>query len=210
MTDTLHGTHATGLSAYDHARREGADGAPLVVTLHGTGADETQLHGLAGELMPEAHVISPRGDVSESGALRFFRRRAEGVYDMDDLARATEKMAGFLAAARTATGVARVIGLGYSNGANVLAATSFDHPDVVDDMVLMHPLIPWRPAPRDGFSGRRVLITAGRRDPIAPAVQTDALALALERAGAAVTLQWHEGGHEVAESEVAAIRAFLG
>ena len=73
----------------------------------------------------------------------------------------------------------------------------------------MHPLIPFAPDPQPGLAGRRVLITAGRRDPIAPAVQTDALALWFERQGAAVTLDWHAGGHEIARSEFDALRRFL-
>jgi len=198
-----------GLAAYPHARSEGAAGAPLIVTFHGTGADERQLHGLAAELVPGAHVISPRGDVDEGGMARFFRRRAEGVYDMEDLARAVEKMAGFLADARSATGADRLIGLGYSNGANILAATAFAHPHLVDDLALMHPLIPWAPDPATGLAGRRALITAGRRDPICPAPQTDALALWLERQGAQVDLHWHPGGHEIDRSEIDALRAFL-
>ena len=43
---------------------------------------------LVRELLPGAAIVAPRGDVSEHGALRFFRRRGEGRYDMDDLARA--------------------------------------------------------------------------------------------------------------------------
>jgi phospholipase/carboxylesterase len=205
MTETL----MQGLDAYPHARTEGAPGAPLLLTFHGTGGDETQFHALASELVPGAHVISPRGDVQEGPHARFFRRRAEGVYDMDDLARAVGKMAGFVAAAKTATGAARVIGLGYSNGANILAAMALAHPGLVDDLALMHPLIPFAPDPQPGLAGRRVLITAGRRDPIAPAVQTDALALWFERQGAEVTLDWHPGGHEIARSELAALTAFL-
>ncbi len=201
---------AAGLAAYPHARTDGAPGAPLVLTFHGTGGDERQFHGLAEDLVPGAHVISPRGDVSEGGHARYFRRRSEGVYDMDDLARAVEKMAGFVAAARAETGAARVIGLGYSNGANILAAMAFAHPALVDELALMHPLIPFAPEPQPGLAGRRVLITAGRRDPIAPAVQTDALALWLERQGAGVALHWHPGGHEIDRSDVAALQTFLG
>lgn len=209
MTETAAASGA-GLAAYPHARSAGAPGAPLVLTFHGTGGDERQFHGLAGELVPGAHVVSPRGDVRECGHARYFRRRAEGIYDMDDLARAVGKMAGFVAAARAETAAARVIGLGYSNGANILAATALAHPGLVDDLALMHPLIPWEPEPQPGLAGRRVLITAGRRDPIAPAEQTEALALWLERQVAEVALHWHPGGHEIDPSEIAALQAFLG
>lgn len=74
------------LTEYTHAETNGAPGAPLIFTFHGTGGDETQFHGLARQLIAEAHVVSPRGDVSEHGMARYFRRTGEGVYDMDDLA----------------------------------------------------------------------------------------------------------------------------
>ena len=61
--------------AYIAQRTSGADGAPLVATFHGTGGDEHQFHDLASQLVQGAHVVSPRGDVSESGMNRYFRRR---------------------------------------------------------------------------------------------------------------------------------------
>jgi len=191
------------------AETAGAPGAPLAFTFHGTGGDETQFHGLARQLLPDAHVISPRGDVSEGGHARFFRRRAEGLYDMDDLAARTEAMASFLAAQRARVGAGDVVGLGYSNGANILASVAFHRPEIVDRLVLLHPLIPFAPPPQPGLAGRRVLITSGARDPIAPAVQTDALILWLEAQGADVTHHAHPGGHEIAQSELTAAQAFL-
>ena len=196
-------------AGYTFAETAGAPGAPLVFTFHGTGGDETQFHALAGQLAPGAHVISPRGDVSEHGMARFFRRRAEGVYDMEDLAARTEKMAAFLAGARARTGAGRTIGLGYSNGANILASVAFAHPGIVDDLVLMHPLIPFAPPPQPGLAGRRVLITAGRHDPICPPLQTEALALWFEQQGAEVHTHWHPGGHEIVQAELLAALRFL-
>ena len=192
--------------SYVARRTEG--GPVLAFTFHGTGGTENQFHEFAGQLLPGASVVSPRGDVSEMGALRYFRRTGEGVYDMEDLATRTEAMAAFLAEERHRTGAARVLGLGYSNGANILAAVAFLHPEIVDDIVLLHPLIPWEPAPQPGLSGRRVLITAGRRDPICPAPMTERLADWFARQGADLSLVWHPGGHEIAQSELSAIREF--
>src|SRR5690606_5320066 len=146
--------------------RPGSPGAPLLFLFHGTGGDEHQLLSLGRELMPEAMLVSPRGDVSEMGAARFFRRTGEGVYDMDDLARATARMSGFVRG--HAAGGGKVFGLGYSNGANILASMLFATPDLFDAAVLMHPLIPFAPEIAGSLAGRRVLITAGRRDPICP------------------------------------------
>lgn len=128
--------------SYHFAETLGAPGAPLVFTFHGTGGDEHQFHGFAQELVPGATVISPRGDVSERGANRFFRRTGEGVYDMEDLARRTDAMVEFMAEQKARIGASKVIALGYSNGANILASVAYTAPQVVDRVVLMHPLIP--------------------------------------------------------------------
>lgn len=197
------------MTGYHAERTAGRDGAPLILTFHGTGGDEHQFHGLARELLPGAHVTSPRGDVSERGALRYFRRTGEGVYDMADLALRTTAMGEFIAAERTRTRADRVIGLGYSNGANILAAVALERPELVDDLILMHPLIPWQPKPRPGLSERRVLITAGERDPICPAQLTRALAGFFQSQGADVSTHWHPGGHEIAQDELSAIERFL-
>ena len=195
--------------SYHTKRTKGTAGAPLFLTFHGTGGTEDQFHGFAEELMPGSHVTSPRGDVSEHGALRYFRRTGEGVYDMEDLASRTAAMASFIEAEKSAAGAGRTIGLGYSNGANILASVALERPDLVDDLILMHPLIPWDPSPQPGLAGRRILITAGERDPICPAPMTQALIDYLMAQGAVVTVHWHPGGHEITQSEVDAIRAFM-
>lgn len=195
--------------SYVAKRTKGTAGQPLFLTFHGTGGNEGQFHGFAEQMLPGAHVTSPRGDVSEHGALRYFRRAAEGVYDMDDLATRTAAMAGFIAAEGETLAPSRTIGMGYSNGANILASVALENPDLVDVLVLMHPLIPWDPAPQPGLNGRRILITAGQRDPICPADRTQALADYLQAQGAKVSVVWHPGGHEIAQTEVDAIAAFL-
>lgn len=195
--------------AYHHSFKQPETGAPLVFTFHGTGGDEHQFTGLIEQILPDAGIASPRGDVSEHGANRFFRRKAEGVYDMEDLTARTEKMIGFVRGHRGEQEGAPAFGLGYSNGANILASVFFKAPDLFDRVVLMHPLIPWTPAANPGLKGRQVLITAGRRDPICPLPLTEALANHLEGQGAKVDLQLHDGGHEVRQQEVHAIAAFL-
>ncbi|MHA6645442.1 alpha/beta hydrolase [Mesorhizobium sp. A623] len=194
---------------YHHFAKQPAAGAPIVFTFHGTGGDEHQFTGLIEQVLPDAGIVSPRGDVSEFGANRFFRRKAEGVYDMADLEARTEKMAGFIRAHREAAEDAPVYGLGYSNGANILASVIFKVPDLFDRVVLMHPLIPWEPTANPGMNGRRILITAGRHDPICPLPLTETLAAYLEGQGAKADLQLHDGGHEVRPQEIDVITTFL-
>ena len=194
---------------YIHAITQGRPGAPLLLTFHGTGGTEHQFHSFAERLIPGAHVVSPRGDVSEGGMNRYFRRTGEGVYDMEDLAKRRDRMARFILEQKARTGAGHVAALGYSNGANILMAVALETPDLVDRMVLMHPLIPWTPAPQPGLAGRRILITAGQRDPICPAPLTQTLADYLTAQRADVTLEWHSGGHEISQGEVQAVTDFL-
>lgn len=195
------------LNAYHHTARPPAPGAPLVFAFHGTGGDERQFTGLVDHILPGAGLVAPRGDVSERGAARFFRRTGEGVYDMDDLARGTEKMAGFVRAHKAAHPDAPVYGLGYSNGANILASVMFHAPDLFDRAALLHPLIPWTPAPPPGLEGTQVLITAGRHDPICPWPLTEALITFFEQEGAEVATAIHGGGHEIRQEELSALAA---
>ena len=179
----------------------------LLFVFHGTGGDENQLLALGRRVAPGATIVSPRGDVAEHGAARFFKRQGEGVYDMDDLARATRKMATFVR--EQSAGYDKVFGLGYSNGANILASVLFAAPDLFERVVLMHPLIPFEPVTNGTLSGRRIVITAGRRDPICPANMTTRLEANLKADGADVAMVWHEGGHELREVEIDAAQAFF-
>ena len=116
-------------------------------------------------------------------------------------------MAAVVAAQVAAARPAEVVGLGYSNGANILASVIFARPGLFGRAVLMHPLIPWTPAPAPVTT--RVLITAGERDPIGPPAATRALAAWLADQGAPVETHWHPGGHEIDRGELAAVARFL-
>lgn len=184
-------------------------GAPLLFVFHGTGGDENQLFDLARDVAPAADLIVPRGDTLENGMRRFFRRKGEGSYDMEDFFRQAKRMAAFVRAQAGRIRASQLLGLGYSNGANILAASMMEEPALFEAAVLMHPLIPFDPEPRAGLAGRKVLITAGRRDPICPMPQTERFAHWLLAQGVEVSTVWHKGGHEVRPTEINAARAFL-
>ncbi len=197
------------MASYQFRSAEGAGAdAPLIFLFHGTGGDENQFFDLAAELVPGAARVAPRGDVSEHGALRYFRRTAEGVYDMADLHQRTAAMTDFVRAEVAKRQPGKVFGLGYSNGANILASVQFLAPELFDATVLMHPLIPFAP-PKADFGGRGVLITAGQRDPIAPSGASEALAAYFSANGASAEIAWHAGGHEIRQEELLAAKTFL-
>jgi phospholipase/carboxylesterase len=195
---------------YHFAEVAAPQGAPLLFLFHGTGGNENDLIGLGKQLLPAAHLISPRGDVSEGGALRFFKRTGEGIFDMADFERAQQKVSAFVAEQIERVRPSFVAALGYSNGANTVAALLFNTPQAIDVSVLMHPLIPFAPAPQPSLSGRKVLITAGRQDRLCPAPETEKLGAYFEDQGADLTLFWHEGGHQIRQEELRAVKEYLG
>ena len=193
---------------YVHKLKAGQPGNPIFFVFHGTGGDESQFFTFGTQLMPEATIVSPRGDVSEHGAARFFKRTGEGVYDMADLSRATKKMADFVKALVDEHQASEIVGLGYSNGANILANVLIEY-GLFDKAVLMHPLIPFLPKDNAALAGRRVLITAGERDPICPAPQTQALADYFTAQATDTEIEWHAGGHDIRQNEISAIERFV-
>jgi phospholipase/carboxylesterase len=194
---------------YHHLAKAPAPGAPLVFAFHGTGGDEHQFFGLIAQILPDAGIVAPRGDVSEHGANRYFRRTGEGVYDMADLATRTARMAAFIAAHKALHPDAPAYGLGYSNGANILASVVLSDAGLFDRAVLMHPLIPWTPDANPALKTTRILITAGRRDPICPLPLSQSLERYFKAQGSQVALALHDGGHEIRPGEVEAITSFL-
>jgi phospholipase/carboxylesterase/glyoxalase family protein len=185
--------------------------APTLLLLHGTGGDEADLLPLGQALEPEAGLLSPRGQVLEHGIPRFFRRLAEGVFDLDDLRQRTDALAAFVTTAAVTYGFdpRRVVAVGYSNGANIAASLLLLHPGVLRGAVLFHAQVPLEPEVAPDLSGVSVLLTGGRDDPLVPREETERLATLLRRAGANVTVHWQPGGHTLAIQEVDAARQWL-
>ena len=197
---------------YQHLFEPGTDpsAAPLLL-LHGTGGDETDLLPLGRELAPGAPLLSPRGDVLEHGHPRFFRRFAEGVFDLADVERRTHALADFIAAAARNYGFApdRLIAVGFSNGANIAASLLLLRPEALHAAVLLRPMVVLQPARLPDLAGKRVLIAAGASDPIVPPQDPARLAALLRSAGATVSVQTHPGGHGLTAADVTQARIFL-
>jgi phospholipase/carboxylesterase len=185
-------------------------GATLLL-LHGTGGNEEDLIPLAQDLAPGAAVLSPRGKVSEYGAPRFFRRLAEGVFDQEDLLFRTHELAGFVEAAAEhyAFDPSKIVGVGYSNGANMAGSTILLHPGLLRAAVLLRAMVPFEPEVTPDLSGMPVFIAAGRRDRMIPQENTQRLADILTEAGADVDLRWRDVSHGLTYEEVDEAREWL-
>jgi predicted esterase len=186
-------------------------GAPTLVLLHGTGGDENDLIPLGRMLLPGAGLLSPRGNVSEQGAPRFFRRLAEGVFDLQDLATRTAELGDFIAAASARYGFApqRTYAVGFSNGANIAASLLLTRPAVLAGGVLLRAMVPFEPQAPPDLTGRSVLLSEGRADPLISSAQAERLATLFRDAGASVELAWQAGGHALAAGDVTVAQRWL-
>jgi phospholipase/carboxylesterase len=181
---------------------EAATRAPLLL-LHGTGGDESDLIALGLRLSPGAALLSPRGQVSENGMPRFFQRRAEGLFDVDDLKARTEELADFVAEARSAYGLAQPIAVGFSNGANIAWSLLLNRPETLAGAVLMRAMLPFAPASVPKLDRKPVLMLSGAADPIVSPAQRDQLAGLLRDAGADLQYEVLPAGHNLTQQDLA-------
>jgi predicted esterase len=175
-----------------------------LLLLHGTGGNERDLISLGRELDPSASLLSPRGKVLENGMPRFFRRLAEGVFDLDDLKKRTNELADFVAAATEHYRLAadQVVAIGYSNGANIAASMLLLRPEILHGAVLFRAMVPLVPENLPDLSSAHIWIGAGSEDPIIPTSETQRLVELLRSAGANVTVRFFNAGHALTSSEL--------
>ena len=182
---------------------DSASGETLIV-LHGTGGNENDLIGIGQAIAPGAAILSPRGNVLENGAPRFFRRISEGVFDPKEVRSRAEELARFIRATVVTYRLdpSRLYGLGYSNGANVAATMMLIEPGILQSAILFRPMVVYEPTEKTDLGGSAVFISAGRMDPIVPTASVERLVELFETAHAEVTVKWQLGGHNLVPSEV--------
>jgi predicted esterase len=194
--------------AYRPAR---AAGAPVLLLLHGTGGNEHDLLPLGETLLPDAAMLSPRGQVLERGMPRFFRRLAEGVFDLEDLERRTHELARFVerAAAHYRFEQHRLVAVGFSNGANIAVSLLLLEPSTLGGGVFFRAMVPLVPDPLPTLPGTPVLLSNGRNDPLVSLEETERLATLLRRAAADVTVTLQPAGHGLSSQDIIQAREWL-
>ena len=199
--------------SYQHVFEPGTDNtAPPLLLLHGTGGNEHDLLDLGRQLSPGSALLSPRGDVIERGAPRYFRRFTEGVFDLDDVRARTDALAGFIADAGRHYGfdVARLTAIGFSNGANIAATLLQLRPESLAAAVLLRAMVVLdQPAATGSLAGKSVFLANGTHDPIVPDDHPARLAAHLRAGGADVSLHTVEAGHGLTRADIAAAQVFL-
>ena len=198
---------------YIHVFEPGTDpAAPPLLLLHGTGGNERDLLRLGRTLSPGSALLSPRGDVNEGGALRFFARLAEGRFDPAEVTQRTLALADWTEAAwkKYSLDPARLIAVGFSNGANIAATMLQLRPATLGGGLLIRPMVVLdQPAAAGSLAGKRVLLLNGNVDPIVPLDHPPHLAALLRAGGADVTQQFLPASHNLTPGDIAAAQGWL-
>lgn len=182
-----------------------------LLLLHGTGGNERDLIPLGRDLDPDASLLSPRGKTLENGRPRFFRRLAEGVFDLEDLKARTNELADFVTSASLHYQIdqQKIVAVGYSNGANIAASIVLLRPEILSAAILFRAMVPLIPEKQPDLSSRSVFISGGAFDPIVPASNTKELVELLRNSGADVSVRFLQAGHELTSDDVDMAREWL-
>ncbi len=198
---------------YQHVFEPGTDpAAPPLLLLHGTGGNETDLLRLGRTISPGSALLSPRGDVNEGGALRFFARLAEGVFDPKEIAHRTQTLGDFILAAAKHYRIdpLKLLAVGFSNGANIAATLLLLRPETLGGGILLRSMVVLdQPAAPGSLTGKRVLLSNGTTDPLVPPDHPARLAALLRAGGAEVKLETPPASHALTSQDVAAAQSWL-
>ena len=167
--------------------------------------DEHDLVALGRQLLPGAALLSPRGQVSEAGMPRFFRRLAIGRLDIPDLLARTDDLAAFVRTGTDRYGLDadHIVAVGLSNGANIAVSLLFRHPGLLRGAVLLRPMLPYEPDTPLALNGTDVQMAGGEGDPFSSPEQSRRLAEILSVAGATVAAHTEPGaGHSLTQGDL--------
>ena len=197
---------------FEHVYEKGS--SPItVLALHGTGGNEHDLVPMVKMVAPNAGVLSPRGKISENGSLRFFRRIAEGVFDIEDLKFRTHELADFVVEAAREYGFdsSQVYALGFSNGANIASSLLFLRPEILAGGAILRGMVPFDMDKGEleklpDLTGKKVFLANGTRDPMVPLENAKKLAMMYKNAGATVTHELNPASHGLIQSDLQSMK----
>lgn len=199
------------MNEFHHVFIPARESRRTLLLLHGTGGNERDLLSLGHAIDEGAALLSPRGQVLENGAPRYFRRLAEGIFDEKDVIARAHELAEFITAAikRYLIDETALVAIGYSNGANIASAMILLGLARFRRAILLRPMVPLSNSPMTLLRDFQLFLSRGRFDSIASVEQVEALAELFRERGAEVDVQTQESGHELTTADVAAAREWL-
>ncbi|MBT1159265.1 alpha/beta fold hydrolase [Aminobacter anthyllidis] len=187
---------------------ENPDGTTIVL-LHGSGGNETSLLPFAAKAAPRATLLALRGRATDEGTPRWFRRLSANRFDQADIRSEAAALAAFIDGAIEAYRLdpERLVFLGHSNGANMLAATMLLHPEVIRRAALLRAAMVLEQPPAADLSDAEVLLIAGDVDVFSNfGPELEGL---LRDAGAKVDARTIPSGHGFDDADIAVLREWI-
>jgi phospholipase/carboxylesterase len=181
-----------------------------IVLLHGSGGDEASLFKHASRIAPGATLLGVRGRIVQKGIKRWYAKVSPTKFDQADIRKEARAFVGFLRERMAAEklDIDRTTFMGYSNGANLIAAVTLLYPDLIHRAVLLRAMPVLDAAPVADLHRARFLTVAGKLDtiysPFAPAL--DGL---LRGHGAAVDSRMVAGSHLLGDEDVRVVSQWL-
>lgn len=181
-----------------------------IVLLHGSGGDEASMLKLASRVAPNAILLGVRGRIVQKRIKRWYKRVTPTEFDQADIRKEARAFVDFLKARMAAEklDLERTTFIGYSNGANLIAAMALLHPDLIRRAVLLRAMPVLDAAPATDLRGSRFLTVAGETDRIYAPFAPDLEALLRQR-GAVVDSRLVAAGHLLGDADVKLVGDWL-
>lgn len=186
-----------------HLFKKGTSDKTLLL-LHGTGGDEYDLMDIAKFIDPKANILSLRGNVNENGMNRFFKRYSTGVYDYESIDLETENLNRFMNEAVSKYNLNKdmIIGIGYSNGANLLESLLQQKGNVLNGVILFNPSFLNPNLKFEDLNGVNVFISTSKQDQYTTYTEQLALHNLMKDSGAVIEVFWSDYGHQLTKESI--------
>lgn len=170
-----------------------------IVLFHGTGGNEFSLLQIAGDIEPNANILSFIGQVGSGAERRFFAPLNSGTLLREDFDAHVEAFLATWEQVKPAS-TTKITFLGYSNGANFIVGILEKNPAIADQIVLMHPA-------NLGYSinegsHAQIVITAGAMDTLSNAGDTMKLSKQLQQHFPNTKFKLLDSGHQITDQEI--------
>jgi phospholipase/carboxylesterase len=176
---------------------------PLIVILHGNGADESNLFPL-GDLFPaDATIAAPRGPIASEGGFRWYAAHDVGRPTTASLAESIERLETWIDAQRATAGSVWL--MGFSAGAVMASALALRAPQRYAGVAMMHGPLPFDtglPLERDRLAHSEVFYGYGSADGvIPPKLMQRSIAWLRDESGANAVIREYRAAHEIPLAE---------
>ncbi|MFN8534880.1 MAG: carboxylesterase [Dehalococcoidia bacterium] len=183
---------------------------PGLLVVHGWGADENDLLGLAPLLDDRFLVVSPRAPMTLDWGYGWYRFSPQSGTDSASFERARDQLASFAGSLPERYGIdpARLFVLGFSQGSVMGAALSLARPGLFRGAVLLSGRMPPLES-ADRLDDFPVFLGHGQFDPLIPVDQSFEMEEVLRDRGAVLTVCRYNYGHEITMETVTDINAWF-